>query len=215
MPHNLVKASDEPIDVLKWSGYSIEATERAKALAVVTDDDSAEAVEFIKRVKSFAKEAEEARKAMKSPFDQMAKRIDAAFKPISESLSDAEVVVKGKVTQFLNKKEAARQEFLRAQEEEIRRKAEEAADQAAFFGPASAAVVDIPAPIAVMEQTRVSTGLVTASQKSVWRFEVVDAAKVPTEYLMVNEKLIGEKVRGGMRSIPGVRIYEEKTISVR
>ncbi len=42
-----------------------------------------------------------------------------------------------------------------------------------------------------------------------WTFEVTDETQVPREYLMVNERLIQDKVKAGIRQIPGVRIFEK------
>ncbi len=44
-----------------------------------------------------------------------------------------------------------------------------------------------------------------------WTFEITDEAQVPREYLMVNEGLIRNKVKAGIRQIPGVRIFEKPT----
>jgi len=48
-----------------------------------------------------------------------------------------------------------------------------------------------------------------------WQFEVTDASQVPRAYLVVAEALIRAAVNDGERSIPGVRIYEEESISIR
>ena len=51
--------------------------------------------------------------------------------------------------------------------------------------------------------------------RSIWKFEVVEIDSVPKDYLVVDESAIGRAVRGGVRAIPGVRIFEEKTMGVR
>lgn len=48
-----------------------------------------------------------------------------------------------------------------------------------------------------------------------WVFEVTDAAQVPRAYMQVDEKLVRQAVADGARSIPGVRIYQEESISIR
>jgi hypothetical protein len=48
-----------------------------------------------------------------------------------------------------------------------------------------------------------------------WVFEVQDATKVPREYLIVNEPSIRQAINGGIREIPGVRIYQDESISLR
>ena len=48
-----------------------------------------------------------------------------------------------------------------------------------------------------------------------WVFRVTNPNLVPRAYLVVDEKLIREKVASGARSIPGVEIYQEDSISIR
>lgn len=48
-----------------------------------------------------------------------------------------------------------------------------------------------------------------------WAFEITDAAQVPREYLMVDEKKIREAVTNGERIIPGVRIYQSESLTIR
>jgi hypothetical protein len=48
-----------------------------------------------------------------------------------------------------------------------------------------------------------------------WVFDVQDAAMIPREYLQVDEKKIREAVAAGTRNIPGVRIYQDESITLR
>lgn len=48
-----------------------------------------------------------------------------------------------------------------------------------------------------------------------WVFNVEDASIVPREYLVVDEKKIREAVNAGTRIIPGVRIYEDTSLTIR
>lgn len=47
------------------------------------------------------------------------------------------------------------------------------------------------------------------------KFEIIDASLVPAEFLMVDEVKVGASVRGGNRSIPGIRIWMESSVSAR
>jgi hypothetical protein len=49
----------------------------------------------------------------------------------------------------------------------------------------------------------------------VWKFEITDAVAVPREYLSVDEVLVREAIRSGVREIAGVRIYQEEQLRVR
>lgn len=55
------------------------------------------------------------------------------------------------------------------------------------------------------------------ASRDVWKWKVVDVSKVPSKYLMVNEKLINAevKVQKDKTDIPGIEVYREKTAFVR
>lgn len=61
--------------------------------------------------------------------------------------------------------------------------------------------------------TRTETG--AAYQKKHWTFKVVDASVVPREYLVVSDNKVRDAIRGGLRTIPGIEIYEEDSTSFR
>lgn len=50
-----------------------------------------------------------------------------------------------------------------------------------------------------------------ATLRKVWTYEVVDLAKVPVEYLTVNDRVIKAAISGkdGKRDIPGLRIFDQ------
>lgn len=103
------------------------------------------------------------------------------------------------------------------------REAEEAAQAAAAEAAAAqqAAEAAAHAPLAVAETPQVAepvgprrTSGGTVSTRMVWKHEIVDAAQVPREFLVVDERLIREAVRAGRRDIPGVRIFEDAELAV-
>lgn len=103
---------------------------------------------------------------------------------------------------------AERAEAMRqaADEKEQARQADATALQMAAATMPLAPVVDLPRAEA--------SG---TSLREVWKFSVIDLAIVPREYLIVDEKAIGAVVRAlkGRASIPGVRVYSEKTMSAK
>jgi hypothetical protein len=58
----------------------------------------------------------------------------------------------------------------------------------------------------------VHTAAGKVTMRSVWKAEVIDFNLLPDEYKVADEVKIGKVVRAGVRQIPGVRIYEEKSI---
>ena len=53
--------------------------------------------------------------------------------------------------------------------------------------------------------------------RTAWKFEVIDASKVPDQYKTIDEKKIGGVVRAlkGDTEIPGVRVWSEQTMAAR
>lgn len=111
--------------------------------------------------------------------------------------------------------ERRRYEAARAEEARLRFEAEKQQEFLAEIGAAETVVAPvvlpvIPEPVAAVEQSGIS-------YREVWRFEIVDAAAIPREYLSINEVAIGSAVRTqkGLTNIPGVRAYSEKAAIVR
>lgn len=48
-----------------------------------------------------------------------------------------------------------------------------------------------------------------------WTHEVTDESQVPREYLVVDEKKVRAAIAAGTRSIPGIRIYQDESITLR
>ncbi len=68
-------------------------------------------------------------------------------------------------------------------------------------------------PFTVIDELQVEDGSIT--MKNVWLYEVEDVDSVPDEYLSVDEKLIGEAVKNGVRNIKGVKIYQTTQTAMR
>jgi hypothetical protein len=65
-----------------------------------------------------------------------------------------------------------------------------------------------------MEKTLRGDGAVTVT-KAEKRFKVVDLAKVPLKYLMVNDKAIEQDIKLGINVIEGLEIYQTTTTQLR
>lgn len=70
---------------------------------------------------------------------------------------------------------------------------------------------------AIVEPTvgRPAPKVQNTSVRTFWRYEIVDEAAIPREYMCVDERAIGATVRTrkGSTSIPGVRVYSETNVS--
>ena len=203
----------ETVDVLKWNGYAIQAKELIKDIVVNSDDTEAGAIDVAKQIKMFSAKVEAARKDHVSPFNEFVKRINSAFKPIIEDLANCEQQIKDKLLVWIRHKEQLRIEEERKRQVEFEKQVEEKKFEEGVFG-SSDKVVAPPLPI-IAANGPARGDLGTASTKTIWRWELVDIKKVSIDLLMINDKLVNEKVRSGIREISGIRIYEDKTIAIR
>lgn len=181
------------------------------------------ASEDLKKIKLKYKQIDDVRKNMVQPIDEARRRIQEFFRHPLEWLDQAEVTLKAALTQYLNAEEQKRRE-----EEAVKRKAAEAAaqkmrEQAAVLaeqGEAdSARALSRQADMlpAMIEADTPKTKLAGISSTETWTFEIIDAAQVPREYLMVDEAKLRKLVRAlkAETNIPGVRVFSTRQIAAR
>lgn len=189
----------------------------------VTDADSYErGAEVLRSIKTMYNEVETKRKSITSPLDQAKRQVMDLFRPFTDSLASAERTLKKRMIGWKNEQERIAREEQRKAEEAARKERERLERQAAKAeaeGRAARAEVlrdraEFTVPAAPAPATPKVSGI---ADRKVWRFEIVDAAKLPREYLVPDEKRIGGVVRAlkGDTNIPGVRVYEEAVLGAR
>jgi len=180
---------------------------------IFLDDDLAAYSERAKALKAVASDIEKARKAEKDQILKDGRTIDAFFKDMGAPVEKAANLVVSAINahqrKMLEEKRAAEEE---ARNAEIRRRQAEATP---FDDPEPTPAPVVPIRAAEAARVVGSGGRVTATAQTVWKAEVVDPAAVPRQFLMVNEAAIKAAVAGGMREIPGVRIFEDVRTVVR
>lgn len=197
-------------------------TQQAEAFQVTDADSYEHGAEVLRSIKSMYNTVETKRKAITSPLDQAKRQVMDLFRPFTDSLSSAERTLKKRLIGWKNEQERIAREEQRKAEEAARKERERLEKQAAKAEEAGrterAEVLrdraEFTVPVAPAPATPKVSGL---SDRKVWRFEIVDAAKIPREYLIPDEKRIGGVVRALKQdaNIPGVRVYEESTLAAR
>jgi len=184
------------------------------------------AADHLKTIKGKTKEIDDARKSMTKPLDESKKKIMDFFRKPLEQLKLAEGKIKGAMLDFKREQERKRQEEearLRAlaekEAEKERKKLEKKAEKAEAKGDTEKAEelreqkeeVFAPTPIVESKVNKVS-GI---STKKVWKYRIVDETKIPHEYMMPNEKKIGQFARmaQGTQQVPGIEFYAEETLA--
>jgi hypothetical protein len=138
-------------------------------------------------------------------------------------LAEAETILKGRLAAFTIEEEHRRALEARRQRAEAqdarnaRIWAEVEALEAAGYQQEAADIVAefVQGPVvpAVVTPARVTAPGI--SYREVWRYEVIDQAQVPRDYLTIDHTKLGGVVRAlkSAATIPGVRIWVERTIA--
>lgn len=219
----------------------------AKAHPKIDDDDTlAEIGENVKMAKALTGTAEKRRVEHKEPFLTGGRAVDAWFArliaPVGTALSPIQAAMDDYGRRMLAKRRAEAEAQAKAAREEAERKAAEAAALLAATKPAAPGALDWAfdkaqeaadeadaatsrAESRPADLTRVTGAYgATSSLRASWKWRVVDVAKIPRQYLMVNEDAIKAAVTSGGRDpntrkpnavIPGVEFFEETRMGVR
>ena len=188
---------------------------------VIKDDSTAQsASEFLGQIKARLKRIKQLRVELTQPFKDAVKSADNWFKTQLSPLESMEVTLKQGIGKYMDEKEKkALAERLKLEEEQ-RKKEEEAAKKAKAAekkGEPAPEPVAPPAPLEPMAKPKsniqTEAGLVSTSKR--WTFEVTDESKVPRDYLAINSAAITAAIRNGEREIPGIKIFQKTSVSVR
>jgi len=186
--------------------------EEAQGLIVDTDGTNEEAVALGTSAKQILKKIEDQRKEIIEEPGQYVKSVNSFCKIFTEKLEKIETLMKQKIAQY------------RAVQEQRRREAELAAKKASDdlqkkldleAKKTGTEAVKVETPIIPKQETVTRSETGSAYGRKVWTFKIIDVQAVPREYLVVSETLIRDAVKAGVRTIPGVEIFEEVRTSFR
>jgi len=203
-------------EVVEETQMEIEPVVMAANELQVTDDETNRiAGELLKDIKTRQKQVKDLWLEPKQEAKKAHSTICQKEKDMLEPLARAESIIKASISQYHLKLERERRELQAAKEAELRRIEQEA--QAALETGDVEAMTEVAIKQAeVANISEVKAGKVSGvSVKKVWKFEITDVSQVPREYMVVNEKAIGQVVKAtnGAISIPGVRAYQENQIA--
>jgi hypothetical protein len=204
---------------------------------VTSQSESEQAMLTVKQLKKLENAVEKRRKELVDPLNTQVKQINAYVKAMMQPLDSADSHVRQQLIGWekkLDQERRAAQARLDAEKkardeseriERLKREADENLAASMFGGESDPwedeqrkAEEDRKKFVAQQErdaeQRRIAETRVKGTQK-VWTFNLIDAAQVPREFLVVDERKIREAVKAGARDIPGVSIFEDTKISVR
>ena len=195
-----------------------KAQKDSMAIKLIRDEPTNQlAASILIEAKRLYKQLEKMRKHFVEPHTTYSHKVNAYFKPYTEPL--AEMVARlGRLTSnFALHQETERKRIQAEMDAEAARvaaaqtaEAEAAAKEGVFYEP-----VKVATPAAPPVSTVTRTGGGSVSQRKEWTFVVENESKVPRKYLVVDPKLIRQDVKGGVREIEGVRIFEDLITNIR
>lgn len=203
------------------SRYTVarEAIEQALELSrgegltdVATDDDASNVVAVLGRIVGARRLADEQRKAITKPLNDRKREIDNRFKELAGPLEGAERALKDALAAHRRKVEGERRARI-AREERNRRERQARENERAEKEHREPARHEAPRIDPEPEATMRSGGH-AATVRKVWKYELLDVAELPREYLTADLPAIRKAVNDGARDIPGVRIYEDDQVAV-
>jgi hypothetical protein len=211
------------VDKKQIESEALSIPGKAKALAIVDNATYQQAGEMLITIKSIRKQVDASFDPIIKAAHNAHKAAVAEKKRIEEPLATAEGILKPAMAAWNQKQEDARRaeearlQALAIKAEEDRRLAAAATAQAAGDTRAADAALAEPitAPTVVIAST--TPKLEGVSFTARWTFQIVDASLIPREFLMPDEKRIGQYVRAmkDARPIPGVKIYSEQVVTGR
>lgn len=194
--------NDAEIQTIQESSNNLVETADEQIVTSQVQADIANNI--LKSIASGLKQIEAKRKSFTAPLNQSLKEINATFKKVVEPINTAKQGLTSRLMAWRTQEQARiREEQEKARkEEERRRKIQEAHAAKGHNVKEEITPVDKPVPFGITDTTKTQLR---------WTFEVEIEAKVPREYLAVNNPAITKAVRAGVRDIPGVKIYQKET----
>lgn len=184
----------------------------AESLTITDDKSNVLAVEMASQAKKLVNNIENVRLSIVEAPKKFTSTVDKFARVFKDQILSIETELKKKTLDFLRKKEAEHLEAERKLQEEqakLQAKLDKAAKKA---GVESVKVPDVIVPEL---QTKTKTEDGTAFIKKEWTYRIIDISQVPREYMILDEKKVKGAVKAGIRSIPGLEIFEDDKLSIR
>lgn len=209
------------VEVQKKVSESTALAQRYENFSIVSAEVYSGAGGDLKLVKSKIKELDELRKSLTKPLDESKKRIMEFFNKPVEILQKVESCISRAMLAWQQEQERIRQaeearlmELQRRETERLQKlaeKAEKRGDTAKVEEFQGRAAITQATVVAVAPKVEKIAGI---QNRTNWKFRIVDIAKIPREYMLPNEVMLGQLARStrGSLKIEGVEFYSEESI---
>lgn len=203
----------------RFHGEIDRLDEETADLTVSTDREYAEAQETLGISKKLLGRIDKKRTDLKRPYLDFTRFLDGQAKGLTDRLRRINIHLEQKVLlPYASEKRKEAQEAARKAEAEAKKRQAELDKQAAAEDkPAPRAVAFVP------REVKVETDSATSKIETEWAWQIEDFAKIPAEVWEQRKEqaakalapAINARIKAGIRSIPGVDIYEREVLKTR
>lgn len=160
-------------------------------LKIKTKEDFELAANLVKKLKEWSKEASEQESKIINPMKEAMKAAQLHFKPFRNRVAEIELFTKSQMDLFLSNQEAKLKQL-----------------EANF---STGKIKKVSTLLASQDSLRVDNG--AAQIRKVWKVNIIDAKKIPREFLIPDEVAIRESCKSG--KVPaGCEWRQENTIAI-
>lgn len=207
----LALKSGEDIEARGYYTEALKLLDFANMRVIATAEDAKAATDDLSIIAKLKKAMVGKRDEYQLPLKKQMEAIKATYEYLMAPVLEADKITRNKMTAF-----DAEQRRIRAEQEEINRKRQEAAEAEMRLKG------ELTEPVGLVEVSaeppkKVSTAMGTSGMVDHWKYEVVAPLVVPREYLMVDTAMLSAiaKRHHDQKQVPGVRFYNEPIIAVR
>lgn len=201
----------EDVEARGYFQEALKLLEYADARVITTIEDNKVATDDLSIISKLKKAMDGKRKEYLEPLKVQTEAIRGTYDYLMLPVLEADKITRDKMLGY-----GKEQDRIRAEQEEINRKRQEAAEtEMKLKGELSESVNLVE--VVPGAPKRVSTDMGTTGQRDNWKWGVVDFALLPDEYKVVDNSLLTAVARKhhDQKPVPGVRFYNEPIIAVR
>lgn len=180
-----------------------------ESIVVDSDESLLSAGEFRRSIKDLGKQIKEEKEKATKPLNDVLKLVRSWFSPIEENYEKVENIVTSKMQEYQRQVDIKRKKA----EAEAQAKIDQAKKEleAGNISEKQAEKVIAKTEVKLEKAPEVIKSSNTFHTRKVPKMRIVDATKIPKEYLIIDEVKLRKAVLSGV-IVPGAEYYEEETM---
>jgi len=210
-----------PFDIapIKWemATYSMwvqDMVDDASAHQVIDDASNSKAVQMSLQAKKLSKKIKDKGAEKTKEHRAFVTSVRNLVRMYTDMLNSIEADLKKKIREYSSVKEIERREAEKRAQAEAARLQERINAEAKEKGIEPVQVPEVALP-EKQQPVRTEEGSASVRKRWTWDHENYEFEKVPDGYKILDQPTINKAIKAGIRSIPGITIYEDKDVILR